>query len=152
MVDYDIDNQITAYWSAQQTVEQSLSTLAGVFLQSSSMEWFSQPLVEIYQTNTNGLRESLVEGHEIPASWLRRFRDTPCIPDTRGNLCKPRELLRRSEETEPLIGVERFVEKRFDHSANDSILTGLGISSALPGPNVLLSVLSALAAIESPPR
>ena len=152
IVDYDIDNQITAYWSAQQTVEQSLSTLAGVFLQSSSMEWFSQPLVEIYQTNTNGLRESLVEGHEIPASWLRRFRDTPCIPDTRGNLCKPRELLRRSEETEPLIGVERFVEKRFDHSANDSILTGLGISSALPGPNVLLSVLSALAAIESPPR
>ena len=152
IVDYDIDSQITAHWSAHQTVDQSLSTLARAFLESSSMEWFAQPLIEIYQTNTNGLRESLVEGHDIAASWLRRFRDSACIPDTRGNLCKPRELLRRSEETEPLIGVERFVEKRFDHSANDSILTGLGISSALPGPNVLLSVLCALAAIESPPR
>ena len=152
LVDHDIDKQITAHWTAEQTTEQSLSTLARIILQSSSMEWFSQPLIEIYQTNTTGLRESLVDGHSIAASWLRRFRDTACIPDTRGNLCKPRELLRRSEETEPLIGVERFIENRFDHSANDVIFNSLGVSSALPGPNLLLSLLCTLATIESPPR
>ncbi len=152
LVDYDIDSQITAHWAALHMIEKSLSTLARTILQSSSMEWFSKPLLEIYQTNTNGLRESLVEGHEFAASWLQRFRDTACIPDTRGNLCKPQQLLRRSEETEPLIGVERFIENQFDHSANDYILNSLGISAALPGPTLLLSLLYTLAAIEPPPH
>jgi hypothetical protein len=152
LIDYDIDNQIISYWNAQQTTEHSLSVLAQSILESSSMEWFSKPFLEIYQSNTNGLRETLVDGHGFPASWLRRFHATACISDTRGNLCKPSELLRRSEETEPLIGVERFIEKRFDHSANEIILSSLGVSSALPGPNLLLSLLGTLAAIEIPPR
>jgi hypothetical protein len=152
LIDYEIDNEITTCWQTQHATERALSALARYILESSLIEWFSNPFIEIYQTNTNGVRESLVEGHEIAASWLRLFRGTACIPDTRGHLCKPSELLRRSEETEPLIGVERFLEKRFDHRDNEFILSCLGVSSALPGPKLLLSLLGALSAIELPPR
>ncbi|QBE68628.1 hypothetical protein SynWH8101_1040 [Synechococcus sp. WH 8101] len=152
IIDHDFDQQILAHWLNEQSVDTSLAVLVRYILETSSTDWFTKARLEIYQTNTNGLREKLVEGHEISASWLRRIRNSACIPDTRGNLCKPAELLRRSEETEPLIGVERFIEKRFDNEANDDILNALGVSAALPGPQLLLSLLNTLTALECPPR
>jgi hypothetical protein len=152
VIDYDFDQQIVAQWLKEQSVDASLAALARYILEASSLDWFANTKLEIYQTNVNGLKETRVEGHKISTSWLRRFRNSACIPDTRGNLCKPAELLRRSEETEPLIGVERFIEKRFDNDANNEILNALGVSAALPGPQLLLSLLSTLAALDCPPR
>ncbi len=152
IIDYDIAPQILAYWDEQESVNTSLSLFIRFILESSSKEWFSYPYLRIYQSQVNGQKLTALDSHGICASWQRRFRDSPCIPDTRGNLCKPNELLRRSKETEPLIGVERFIEKRLDHAANDIILDSLGVSAALPGPHLILSLLSALSEIDRPPQ
>jgi len=152
LVDYDFEKEVIEHWQVNNSTDSSLVALAEVILKMSCMDWFSWPFLEIYQTNTNGLRETLVEDHDFAASWLRRFKATACIPDTRGNYCRPSGLLRRSDETEPLLGIERFIEKRYDHSANETILSFLGVSAALPGPNLLLSLLGTLATLETPPR
>jgi len=152
LIDRDFDQQIILHWAQQQSSDLALSTLARYILESSSQDWFLHQWIEVYQTNHKGLGETRVEGHGIYASWLRRFRNSACIPDTRGTLCKPGELLRRSEETEPLIGIERFIGKRFDNEANELILDSLGVSAALPGPHLILSLLRTLTAIDCPPK
>jgi hypothetical protein len=152
LIDYDFHDDIIDFWEETQIYDSALSTLAFEFLASSINDWFLEPFIKIYQTTTNGSSKSPVTGHNISASWLRRFRQSHCIPDTRDNLCKPTELLRRSEETEPLICIERFINKKLDNSSNEKILELLGVSAALPGPHLLLTLLRTLSSIEKTPH
>ena len=151
LVDHDFPVEAVEFWRDQDRCEETLATLAAFVLEHSLHDWFATPLLQIYQTNTSGLHEERVDGHEISASWLRRFQTISCLPDTRGVLCKPSELLRRSEATEPLIGIERFIANAFDTPGNEQLLNALGVSAALPGPQLLLSLLSTLSKIDTPP-
>lgn len=151
LVDHDFPAELVAYWEQQDNRDKMLVKLAAFVLENSLQDWFSTPLLEIYQTNTNGLNEERVDGHLISASWLSRFQVSRCLPDTRGGLCKPSELLRRSEATEPLIGIERFIAKAFDTPSNELLLSEFGVSAALPGPHLLLSLLRTLSKLDAPP-
>ncbi|KAF0654665.1 ATPase [Cyanobium sp. Copco_Reservoir_LC18] len=152
LIDYDFHDDIIDFWNELQSYDAALRALALEFLESSIIDWFSEPFIRIFQTNTGGSKEILVAGHSISASWLRRFQECNCIPDTRDTLCKPTELLRRSEETEPLIGIERFIKKRLDQSSNEKILELLGVSAALPGPHLLLSLLRTFSTLDRTPH
>jgi hypothetical protein len=151
LVDHDFPDELVAFWQQQDRCEEMLAKLVAFILEYSLHDWLSTPLLEIYQTNTSGLNEERVDGHGISASWLSRFQSTRCLPDTRGVLCKPSELLRRSEATEPLIGIERFIAKPFDTPSNEQLLSTFGVSAALPGPQLLLSLLRSLSKLDAPP-
>ena len=151
LVDHDIPDELILHWQQSQCSEDILAQIASFILENSLHDWFSTPLLEVYQTNTSGLNEERVDGHELSASWLARFQSVRCLPDTRGVLCKPAELLRRSEATEPLLGIERFVAKGLDTPSNEPLLNSFGVSAALPGPQLLLSLLQTLAKLDAPP-
>ena len=151
LIDYDIPDEITNYWYSNERTEQSLQLLTTEFLSNAHTNWFQFPFVQILQTNRSGQRLTPVDFKEIPTSWLSRFKNANCLRDTRGNYCKPYQLLCRSEETEQLIGIERFIEQRLDTDANKHILEYLGVSDAIPGPQLLLTLLAALSKIDKPP-
>ena len=46
---------------------------------------------------------SSVTAHRLLPGWILRFREQPCLRDTRGNYRKPGDLLRRTPETEPFM-------------------------------------------------
>lgn len=151
LIDYDIPDEITNYWYSNERTEHSLQLLTTEFLSNAHTNWFQFPFVQILQSNRSGQRLTPVDFKEIPTSWLSRFKNANCLRDTRGNYCKPYQLLCRSEETEQLIGIERFIEQRLDTDANKHILDYLGVSDAIPGPQLLLTLLAALSKIDKPP-
>ena len=88
---------------------------------------------------------------QLPPRWILRFRELPCLPDTRGFLHKPAELLLRTPETEPFMDVEPFVHGRLDREIARSLLIFLGARQTPTGPDRLLDCLRALAKAERPP-
>lgn len=151
LIDHDLPSDLVRFWRDNNSYQSSLAGLVRLILELSLVEWINEPLLQIFQSNTNGSNVRLVEGHSISSSWLTRIQKIPCIPDSRGSLCKPCELLRRSEETQPLIGIERFVEKQLDNPKNELILGVLGVSAALPGPQSLLSLLETVSSLDTAP-
>ena len=83
--------------------------------------------------------------------WIIRFRDLPCLPDTWGRPRHPVELLRRTPETEPLLGTEEpFVKASLDSEASRPLLDLLGVRNNPTGPEPLLKRLRALADVNPP--
>ena len=82
--------------------------------------------------------------------WIIRFRDLPCLTDTRGQARQPAELFMRTAATEPLLGVEPFVKTDLDTETTRSLLTLLGVRDKPTGPERLLERLLALAGTNAP--
>ena len=83
--------------------------------------------------------------------WILRFRDLPCLLDTWGRPRQPAELLRRTPETEPLLGTETpFVKVDLDTEATRPLLDLLGVRNRPTGPQPLLERLRALAGVNPP--
>jgi hypothetical protein len=89
--------------------------------------------------------------NKIPPSWILRFREKECVPDTNGKLHKPTELLRRTPETEALLGIEPFIHADYDKPEIRRLLDALGVSTEPTGPNKILNRLTSLTAAENPP-
>ena len=87
----------------------------------------------------------------LAPSWIVKFRDLPCLQDTRGNYRQPAELLRRTPNTESLLDVEPFVRAEFDTEATRPLLCLLGVRDTPTGPDRLLDRLRALATVDTPP-
>ncbi|MEQ8853912.1 ATPase [Gimesia sp.] len=105
---------------------------------------------KVQQIATTGRRRSII--HEpVPSTWLTRFRDLPCLIDTRGQCHKPAELLRRTPDTEPLLDVELFVRAEDDNEHTRPLLKLLGVGDSPPGPDRLLDRLRALAGEDDVP-
>ena len=83
--------------------------------------------------------------------WILRFRDLPCLLDTWGRPRQPATLLRRTPETEPLLGTEEpFVKADLDTEATRPLLDLLGVRNRPTGPEPLLERLRALAGAHPP--
>ena len=87
----------------------------------------------------------------VESSWIRRLREQPCLLDTHGIARRPTELLRRTPETEALLGVEHFVDARVDTESNAEFLELLGVSDSPVGAEGLLDRLRALSKADDPP-
>ena len=94
---------------------------------------------------------SSVTAHRLLPGWILRFREQPCLRDTRGNYRKPGDLLRRTPETEPFMDVEPFVDARLDTEASRWLLKLLGVRDVPTGPERLLEILRALSRAPNPP-
>ncbi|MYF19579.1 MAG: DUF3883 domain-containing protein [Synechococcus sp. SB0677_bin_5] len=78
------------------------------------------------------------------SSWLVRLRQLPCLPDRKGLPRKPDDLFRLTHETEPLIGVEDFVEASLDNEQTRPLLDLMGVRKTPGGPDRLLDRLREL--------
>lgn len=104
---------------------------------------------QLLQVATTG-SERLITDEPLLPTWVLRLREQPCLPDTRGFLRKPADLVRRTRETEALLDIELFVDRLFDTEANRWLLDLLGVQSAPPGPDKLLERLRAMAQATPP--
>ena len=149
--DWDFDQ---AYWEHWQSLEAENSaiwrSIIERILSEKRSHWSKAMSVQISEVASNGHRRSITQSGIAP-SWALKLRDLPCLPDTRGFLRKPGDLLRRTPETESLLDVEHFVDGRLDTESTRDLLDLLGVQSTPTGPDGLLDRLRALAKAESPP-
>ena len=112
--------------------------------------WLNAKSARALQVATTGSTRAVTNEQLLP-TWILRLRELPCLPDTRGFLHKPEELLLRTPETEPFMDVEPFVHGRLDHEKVRPLLILLGARETPTGPDRLLDCLRTLAMAERPP-
>jgi len=83
------------------------------------------------QISTHGSGKTISNSKAL-SSWALRLRQLPCLPNRQGLPRKPDALFRLTHETEPLIGVEDFVEASMDNEQTRPLLDLMGVRTT-PG-------------------
>lgn len=97
----------------------------------------------LLQISTHGTPQSITIQNGL-SSWVLKLRQLPCLPDRKGVPRKPDDLFRLTHETEPLIGVEDFVEASLDNEQTWPLLDLMGVRTTPRGPDRLLDRLREL--------
>ena len=148
--DWDFPERHWKHWSELAREEDNFwgRLLTQICKQSISF-WSGKTSATVRHFAGNG-HSRLITQDVICPGWLRRLRNLPCLPDTYGQPRQPAELLRRTRETESLLGVEPFVNSDLDNESTRPLLRLLGVGDKPTGPERLLERLQALAT-SSPP-
>jgi len=149
--DWDFDDVLWKHWLQLSSSDEHVwcKVMEHVLAQPVPF-WKSATSASVVQIASTGNTRSITHLPLVP-DWILKFRDLPCLPDTRGFLRKPVDLLRRTTETESLIDVEPFIHGRFDTESNRPLLILLDVRNTPTGPERLLDCLRALAKSETPP-
>src|SRR5690606_17200931 len=99
-IDFDFDPALVEYWASLPKEAKVEPILANLLLSANPKVWQGTSAVLAKQTSTGGQSVGRVSLGELPAAWVRRLSAAECLPDTRGVLRRPHELLRRTLETE----------------------------------------------------
>ncbi len=149
--DWDFDDDLWRHWTQLSLSDERVwHQIMELVLAQPISFWKSASSASVLQVATTGNTRSITFLPLLP-DWVLKFRDLPCLPDTRGSCRKPADLLRRAPETESLIGVELFIHGKLDTESNRPLLTLLGVRNTPTGPDRLLNCLRALAKSETPP-
>lgn len=114
-----------------------------------NFRWGQEKRASFWQVSRSGTRQTITNESLLP-SWVLQLRELPCLPDTHGEPQKPRDLLRRTAETEMLIEVEAFVASYLDTEAARPLLDLLGVRNTPMGPDGILGNLRELANAKRP--
>lgn len=149
--DWDFEQEIWGQWSTCSKHNENIwgNVIERLFLQPDTL-FKSTKDANAFQVSTTGSTRSITFNALTP-SWVLKFRDLPCLRDTRGFYHKPSDLLRRTPATESLMDVEPFVHGLLDTEANRPLLILLGVRDKPTGPHRLLDCLRALAQTNMPP-
>jgi hypothetical protein len=149
--DWDFPEDAWHYWQAAASDDDQLwsSVTRAIFGQPDAY-WSEATAAKILQVATTGNTRAVTWDSVLP-SWVLRLREAPCLPDTRGFLHKPRDLLRRTVETDAYRDVEPFVHPSLDREAKAPLLDLLGVRDKPLGPHQMLERLRALAKAQRPP-
>ncbi|MEQ9460441.1 MAG: hypothetical protein RIG82_05775 [Phycisphaeraceae bacterium] len=149
--DWDFADEHWRKWRSLAVEDQTFwGRLLTRILQQPVAFWSKAASAKIVQVATTGNLRAITS-EPLLTSWVTKFRDLPCLQDTRGNFCQPAELLRRTPDTESLLDVEPFVRAEFDTEATRPLLIMLGVRDTPTGPDRLLDRLRALATVDNPP-
>jgi hypothetical protein len=149
--DWDFEESHWRHWTVTLEEDKNLwGNLADCIINQPERYWSKAVSARIIQVARNGYTQAITYDPLFPA-WIMKFRDLPCLPDTRGFYHKPADLLRRTPETESLLDVEPFVHGRLDTEATRPLLKLLGVRDTPTGPDRLLDCLRALAKTDNPP-
>ena len=150
LVDWDFSSHDWDYWnSLAQDDDFFWGRLLIRILEQPVSYWSGATGVRAVQVGTTGNTRAVTQEHLIP-HWIIRLRELSCFPDTLGKSRQPAELLRRTPETEPLVGVEPFIKAELDTEAIRPLLILLGVRDKPTGPERLLERLRALASSSTP--
>lgn len=149
--DWDFEESHWRHWTVTLEEDKNLwGILVDRIINQPERYWSKAMSARIIQVARNGYTQAITYDPLLPA-WIMKFRDLPCLPDTRGFYHKPADLLRRTPETESLLDVEPFVHGRLDTEATRPLLKLLGVRDTPTGPDRLLDCLRALAKSDNPP-
>jgi len=149
--DFDFEADCLVHWQSLSNEESVWGQIVERICNSASAAWRDMLLLQAQQTSTNGQSTASVGMGVVPAAWIRRLRALPCLRDTHGYYRRPDELLRRTPETEALMGAEPFLDHRLDRADIYPLLDALGVRIIASGPELLLDALRALAKTATPP-
>jgi len=149
--DWDFDDEHWRRWRDLAADDQAFwGRLLDHILKQPATFWIEAKSAKILQEARNGNTQIITMEALLP-SWIMRFRNLPCLQDTRGFFRHPAALLRRTPDTESLLDVEPFVRAEFDTEATRPLLILLGVRDTPTGPDSLLDRLRALARADNPP-
>ena len=148
--DFDFDEDLFKHWTERAKSEPNIwSRVLGRLLKGPSSEWSSSLNATISESGSSYSYQLPCD--PIPAQWVYRLRSLPCLADTFGQPHVPAELLIRTPETEPLLGVEPFVAADFDREETKPLLLLLGGRDTPAGAGSILDRIRALAEVPTPP-
>lgn len=149
--DWDFSSEVWEHWTKLATEDETVwsQVIERIFAQPASY-WNKSKTITVSQIATTGSRRQITE-QQIAPSWIRRFRDLPCLRDVRNALHRPGELMRRTAETEALMDIEPFVHGSLDTEGLRPLLNLLGVQSTPTGPDRILDILRSFSRSPKPP-
>jgi len=148
--DLDFPDKLLTHWQSLARKDSSIwRQVLAVILDDPQRLWAKRIQADARQCS--GSYTKPLSCGVIPANWIMRFRQLPCLVDTYGVPHQPAELLMRTPDTEPLLGVDRFVRAEDDREATKPLLRMLGVRDTPSGPERLIDRIRALATVETPP-
>ena len=149
--DWDYEAVHWQLWEALARADPSFwGRLMARILRQPESYWSPGSSASAIQVAKNGHRRVIVRDNVLPA-WITTLREVPCLQDTWGAFQKPSELLRRTPDTEALLGIEPFVRAELDIEATRPLLVMLGVRAHVSGPEPLLERLRVLSRAGSVP-
>jgi len=149
--DWGFDDEVLRHWNA--TSAQNADHWGKVLrtlLNAPSAGWSGKIKTESKQHW--GRSSGLIACGEILPEWVELLRSKSCLPDTRGFLRQPAELLLRTPDTEALRDIEPFVDAFLDTPGNRPLLERLGVRTNPSSPTRVLERLEALTHASQPLR
>jgi hypothetical protein len=145
ITDFDFPKQLWDHWSSRvASGELAWAAIGELLLKRPLPELTAAAYCHVFQATTTKYWRPICK-FGVPASWLVRLRELPILPDREGCARIPRELLRRTPDTDQLVGVEPFVNARLDTPATRLMLDILGVDSTPPSPMKVVESLRSLA-------
>lgn len=151
IIDFDFPRELKAYWQTQSDNPAIWRTIAHLLLKMPKSFWIDKEYLKAMQSSTNGISFKNIGISEFESAWLRKLRQEDCLPDTHGFYYKPEVLLRRTNETDYLIGIESFIENSLDNKETQPLLDLLNVQKKPAGPERILDCLRALSKAVEPP-
>ncbi len=149
--DWDFDPSHWEQWrSRAEKFPVFWSRLLECIVRQPQSYWSKVLSAKAYHVATTGNRQQVTYSSLLP-TWIIKLRGLPCIEDTWGGHHLPAEVLRRTAETEALLGVEPFVRSELDTESTRPLLVALGVRDTPTGPARLLERLGVLAKVDNPP-
>ncbi len=150
--DWDFDEIFWQHWRSLSNEDPEVwgRVAKRIFRQPTGFWSHATSAVALHVATTGNTKT--VTHHPLTTEWILKLGKLPCLPDTRGSCRKPTDLLRRTPETESLIGVEPFVHSSLDTEATRPLLKVFGVRGTPMGPERLLDCLRALATCDDAPR
>ena len=143
--DWDFDKDHWAYWESRSLEDDHFwSDLLSRILMQGDQFWASAIHYRVDQVATTGNTRPVTQ-EALVALWILKLRNLPCLIDATGRPRQPAELLLRTPDTEPLLGVEAFVKGDIDREGTRNLLLMLGVRDKPTGPEPLIERLQTLA-------
>lgn len=151
LIDWDFDESVWRHWNATSASDDKLwqRVVQKIVAQRESF-WRGAMGASAIQISTSHSTRTITDS-PMPPGWALRLRDLPCLPDTRGFLHKPGDLLRRCAETEAYLDVEPFVHTSLDREAWEPLLDLLGVRTVPSGPGQVVERIRALSKAANAP-
>lgn len=151
IIDYEFDTSLLTHWKTLATEdEQVWPRVAAALFEAGPNFWSKFCVAEAKEVTHGKKHRKPANCAPMPAAWVFRLATLPCLPDTYGKPRVPAELLMRTPDTDPLIGVESFVQPEFDNDASKPLLRLLGVRDSATGPDKVVDRIKALSAMEEP--
>ena len=126
------------------------ASFIALLLKGDPSQWSPSLTSPVYEVSANG-NDRRAKCAPVPCEWTEQLSQRACLLDTMNRPCVPGDLLVRTPQTEPLMGVEPFVKADFDTPKNRPLLEAIGCRLTPAGPEKLLGRIKALSQMEQPP-
>lgn len=149
--DFDFDAELWKHWDVLAVDDPLLWVSLLSWILNQPVVFWNEKLTSTVRQSSSSKNDRQIEVGLLPAGWLFKLRSRRCLQDTHGIPQLPSHLMLRTPETEALLDVEPFVEKKIDSELNRSVLTLLGVRDKPTGPRSIMERLIALSRAPVPP-